>query len=104
ALAAESKGVWSTLAADLKSQLDKVTSAGQRADAERRVNTWKEARSTKKEEPAAPSVPPSPPPDAIAKTPSTGCPGWPFPTLPCTEQFPALPGTPALSGTPAPPR
>src|SRR5205085_108587 len=21
-----------------------------------------------------------------------GCPGWPFPTLPCTEQFPALPG------------
>ena len=36
ALAAESKGVWSTLAADLKSQLDKVTSAAQRADAERR--------------------------------------------------------------------
>ena len=26
---------------------------------------------------------------------SGGCPGWPFPTLPCTEQFPALPGVSA---------
>lgn len=104
ALAAESKGVWSTLAADLKSQLDKVTSAGQRADAERRVNAWKEARSTKKEEPAVPSVPPSQPPGATAKAPSTGCPGWPFPTLPCTEQFPPLPGTPAPLRAPSPPQ
>jgi hypothetical protein len=42
----------------------------------------------------APAVPPqrssSPAPTAAAK--SGGCPGWPFPTLPCTEQFPALPG------------
>src|SRR5215468_4828789 len=47
-LAVESKGVWSTLAADLKSQLDRVTSASQRADSERRAKAWKEAHSTKK--------------------------------------------------------
>ncbi len=103
ALAIESKGVWSTLAADLKSQLDKVTSAGQRADAERRVNAWKEAHSAKKrEELAVTSAPSSQPPGPAAKAPSTGCPGWPFPTLPCTEQFPALPGIPAPPRAPSP--
>jgi tetratricopeptide (TPR) repeat protein len=94
-LAIENKGVWSTLAADLKSQLDKVTSAGQRADAERRVNAWKEAHSAKKREE---------PPSTAAKAPSTGCPGWPFPTLPCTEQFPALPGTQGPPRAPTPQR
>jgi hypothetical protein len=29
----------------------------------------------------------------------TGCPGWPFPTLPCTEQFPPS----RIAGSPAPP-
>jgi hypothetical protein len=94
-LAIENKGVWSTLAADLKSQLDKVTSAGQQADAERRVNAWKEAHSAKKREE---------PPSTAAKAPSTGCPGWPFPTLPCTEQFPALPGTQGPPRAPTPQR
>jgi hypothetical protein len=46
---------------------------------------------------AAPAVPPQrssgPAPTAAAK--SGGCPGWPFPTLPCTEQFPALGGAAA---------
>jgi hypothetical protein len=70
-----------------------VIGAGQRADAERRVNAWKEAHSTIKQDPAVPSAPSSPPPGAAAKAQSAGCPGWPFPTLPCTEQFPALPGT-----------
>ena len=92
-LALDSKGVWSTLAADLKSQLDKVISAGQRADAEKRVAAWKEARVPKKDEPAVTSALPPQPAGPAAKAPSTGCPGWPFPTLPCTEQFPALPGT-----------
>jgi hypothetical protein len=97
-VAFESKGVWSTLAADLKSQLDKVTSAGQRADAERRVAAWKEARVAKKEEP------PARPPDSSNKGGATGCPGWPFPTLPCTEQFPALPGTLTPPRAPTPQR
>jgi hypothetical protein len=43
---------------------------------------------------AAPAIPParssSAAPTPAAK--SGGCPGWPFPTLPCTEQFPALGG------------
>src|SRR5215472_17303182 len=50
ALAVDSKGVWSTDAADFKSQLDKVTSAAQRADGERRASMWKEEQSAKKEE------------------------------------------------------
>jgi hypothetical protein len=104
ALAVESKGVWSTLAADLKSQLDKVTSPGQRADAERRVLAWKEAHSTKKEESAEASPPSSQPPGPASKAPSTGCPGWPFPTLPCTEQFPALPRDQGPPRAPSPQR
>jgi hypothetical protein len=102
-LAAESKGVWSTLAADLKSQLDKVTSASQRADAERRIRVWREQQSAKKEEPPT-IAPPSQPPGPTAKAPSTGCPGWPFPTLPCTEQFPPLPGTSTAPRAPTPQR
>jgi hypothetical protein len=92
-IAVDSKAVWSTLAADLKSQLDKVTSASQRTDAERRVAAWKEASAAKKEEPRVAVAPPVRPPDSTNKGSATGCPGWPFPTLPCTEQFPALPGT-----------
>jgi uncharacterized protein len=43
---------------------------------------------------AAPAVPPPRSAGAapVAAAKSGGCPGWPFPTLPCTEQFPALPG------------
>jgi hypothetical protein len=32
----------------------------------------------------------------------TGCPGWPFPTLPCTQQFHALPGMQGPSYPPHP--
>ena len=102
-LALENKGVWSTLAADLKSQLDKVTSAGQRADAQRRVAVWKEARAAKKEQSDVAAAP-AQPPGSANKGSTTGCPGWPFPTLPCTEQFPALPGGQTPPHAPAPPR
>jgi hypothetical protein len=102
-LAAESKGVWGTLAEDLKTQLDKVTSAGQRADAERRAAAWKQARAAAKEEAAAPATAALQPPAPANKTGSTGCPGWPFPTLPCTEQFPALPGNQVQPRPPAAP-
>ena len=104
ALAVESKGVWNTVAADLKSQLDKVTNAGQRADGERRARVWKEEQSAKKEEPPGTIAPLSQPSAPVAKAPSTGCPGWPFPTLPCTEQFPALPGTQPPPRAPSPQR
>jgi hypothetical protein len=103
-LASESKGVWGTLAADLKTQFDKVTSAGQRAEAERRVAAWKQARAAPKEEPAVSSAPAPPPPNLAGKTGLAGCPGWPFPTLPCTEQFPAFPGTQAQPRQPTAPR
>jgi len=101
-LAAESKGVWGSLAADLEMQLDKVTSAGQQAEGKRRAAAWKEARNAPKEAavPAAPAPPQVSPP---AKSGATGCPGWPFPTLPCTEQFPALPGSQAATSGAAPP-
>ena len=100
-LAAESKGVWGSLAADLKTQLDKVLGAGQQAEGNRRAAAWKEARNALKEAavPAAPVPPPLSPP---AKPGGTGCPGWPFPTLPCTEQFPAL-GTPGATPPPSSP-
>jgi len=104
ALAVESKGVWSTVASDLKSQLDRVTSASQRADGERRARAWREDQSAKKEEPPGTIASPSQPFAPAGKAPSTGCPGWPFPTLPCTEQFPPLPGTQTPPRAPTSPR
>ena len=91
-LAAESKGVWGSLAADLKVQLDKVTSAGQQAEGKKRVDTWKESLNANKDKPVVAAAPAAPPIGPASKLGATGCPGWPFPTLPCTEQFPALPG------------
>jgi hypothetical protein len=103
-LAAESKGVWGTLAADLKNQLDKVTSVGQRVEAERGAAARKQARAASKEEPAASATPAVQASGPTNKTGSTACPGWPFPTPPCTEQFPAFPGTQAQPRQPAAPR
>ncbi len=65
-LAVESKSVWGSPAADLKTQLDKVISGDQRAEAEKRVTAWKEARAPKKGEPAVASAPSSQPPTATA--------------------------------------
>jgi hypothetical protein len=94
-LAVEAPGVWGSLAADLKTQLDKVTSADERAAAQKRVAAWKAEQAPKKEEPPVAVAPPAASPllqGPTSKGGGSGCPGWPFPTLPCTEQFPALPG------------
>ena len=113
-LAAESKGVWGGVAADLRTQLDRVISPRERDQGKERATAWKDARKPKEEAvttiaappPATPppAVTPSSTPAATPAAPVTkstgGCPGWPFPTLPCTEQFPALPGAqqrPSLS-------
>jgi Sel1 repeat len=96
-LAVESPGVWGSLAADLKTQLDKVTTADERLDAQKRAAAWK-----KEEAPVAvvgPVTPPQPQGPG-SKGGGSGCPGWPFPTLPCTEQFPALPGLQPPSSPP----
>lgn len=121
-LAANSKGVWGSAAAELKTQLDNVTSPHERDQGKERAAAWQQARQAKDETVAA--VPPpsganTPPPAATvpphpaaqpASTPAPaapltksngGCPGWPFPTLPCTEQFPALPGAQPRAGAPA---
>lgn len=101
------------LATDVKAQLGEMLDRNQQAEAQKRAAAWKQALAKKAEEAAAvapvaapasggaaaPTIPPprsaGAAPTAAAK--SGGCPGWPFPTLPCTEQFPALPG----AGTPA---
>jgi len=120
ALAADSKGVWGSVAADLRTQLDRVISPRERDQGKERATAWKEARRPKEEAVATIAAPPTAamPPAAAPSPPSTsspsaavtkstgGCPGWPFPTLPCTEQFPALPGaqsrpTPPAANAPA---
>jgi tetratricopeptide (TPR) repeat protein len=104
------------LATDVKAQLGEVLNRAQQAEAQKRAAAWKEAQAAKKVETAAAPAPASvptpsgtagpaiPPPRSAGTTTTTtttgksgGCPGWPFPTLPCTEQFPALPG----AGAPA---
>jgi tetratricopeptide (TPR) repeat protein len=103
------------LATDVKAQLGEVLTRTQQAEAQKRAAAWKEAHAAKKAEPAGAPAPVStgpaiPPPRSAGAAPTAagkpgGCPGWPFPTLPCTEQFPALGGAPAQR-TPAmpPPR
>jgi hypothetical protein len=105
-LAAESKGVWGSVAADLRTQLDRVISPRERDQGKDRATAWKDARKPKEEAvttvaapPPATTPSPAAPTSTAAATPAApvtkstgGCPGWPFPTLPCTEQFPALPG------------
>jgi Sel1 repeat-containing protein len=97
-LAAGSPGVWGSLATDFKKLLDQVTTPDLRAEAEKRAAAWTAAPAITAAGPAA--AIPAPPPPPAGK--SGGCPGWPFPTLPCTEQFPALTGMPAPAQAPAP--
>ena len=117
-LAADSKGVWGSAAAELKAALDKIVSPREREAGKERAAKWRDDRQRKKEEPAAtlattPTAA-APPPSAAAAAAvaapaapvgkaTGGCPGWPFPTLPCTEQFPALPGAQTRPNPPAAP-
>ena len=107
------------LATGVKAFLESVIDRRQQAEGQKRAANWKDAQAAKKAEqaaavsaavPAAGSSPTGPaiPPPRLGPTPgaagakSGGCPGWPFPTLPCTEQFPALPGAPAARAPPIP--
>jgi len=103
------------LATDLKTQLEKVLDRNQQAGGQKRAAAWKEAHAAKQAEPAVAVAPPAsagspsiPPPHGSGAAPAAtakagGCPGWPFPTLPCTEQFPALGGAPAQRTPTLPP-
>jgi hypothetical protein len=105
------------LATELKPQLEKILNRTQQAEAQKRAAAWKEAHAAQQAQPSIAAAPPGsaaapsiPPPSTSGAAPATaaksgGCPGWPFPTLPCTEQFPALGGAPTQR-TPAlpPPR
>ena len=81
-LAARSNGVWGGLATDFKKLLDQVATPAQRVNGERRAAAWTEALAAPKPTPQA----------AQAAGKPDACPGWPFPSLPCTVQFPPLPG------------
>jgi hypothetical protein len=111
------------LATDVKAQLEAVLTRAQQEEGRKRAAAWKEEHAAKKKPEPPPAAPAAaavsgpapvlqamPPartasPSAAAAGKSGGCPGWPFPTLPCTEQFPALPGAPpARASTLPPPR
>jgi hypothetical protein len=97
-LAAASKGVWGSLASDLKAQIEAVTTPQQQAEGKQRAGAWKVVAAA----PPAPTTPAVAPTVAGPTKTGGGCPGWPFPTLPCTEQFPALPGVVAPKAPPQP--
>jgi hypothetical protein len=95
--AVSSKGVWGSAAADLLAELQKVTTTEQQKTGEQRAESWRQARAPRKETPPAvdSTIAASSPTIPSLKPIAGGCPGWPFPTLPCTEKFPALPGASA---------
>jgi tetratricopeptide (TPR) repeat protein len=101
-LAAQSEGVWGTLAADLVKQLEQVTTIAQQADAIKRAADWSEARAPKNALPTARAIP-AVVEDTSPRPTNSGCPGWPFPTLPCTDRFPALESQAQLHPIPTPP-
>lgn len=92
-LAADSKGVWGTRAAEVKPQFDRLVGPADQAKGKKLAADWKDERAKANAPPVAAQTPSSPapvtPPPAI---PNSKCAGWPFPTLPCTEDFPAFPG------------
>ena len=119
------------LALEAQALLQQVLTGGQQAEGAKRATSWKQALAAKPPEPApAPSAepaaptapastgtPPAGPARPAVTTPPVaappvqpggaakgGCPGWPFPTLPCTMQFPSLGGgaapRPAAPATP----
>ena len=108
-----SKGVWGSAATEVQAQLDKILTGSEREAGKERAAAWRAALSprtastSKKEEPTSaaatlPSVVASPASPPRVETPAGGCPGWPFPTLPCTEQFPALGNTVRAGSNPSP--
>ena len=101
-LAAASKGVFGSLASDLKSQVETATSPQQQAEGKQRAAAWKTVALAPPPAPASVATTAVAPAVAGPTKPSGGCPGWPFPTLPCTEQFPALPGVAAPRAPPQP--
>jgi len=90
-LAAENKGVWGTRAAEVKPQFDRLVGLADQAKGKKLAADWKDehAKATAPNSTAQTPVSTTPAP---APLPSSKCAGWPFPTLPCTEDFPAFPG------------
>ncbi len=77
-----------------------AATSDERAEGEKRAAAWTAALAVANTAPAATPAAASPPPPPSLPVKPGGCPGWPFPTLPCTEQFPALTGTPSPTGAP----
>jgi hypothetical protein len=109
------------LATDVKAQIEAVIDKNQQAEGRKRAAKWQEEREARKKTASPPTAtvpaavsgttPPPMPPARPASAPvptatagkAGGCPGWPFPTLPCTEQFPALPGAASTRAPALPP-
>ena len=90
-LAAESKGVWGTRATDVKPQFDRLVGVADQAKGKRLAAEWKDEHAKAAVPNLTAQTPTSTAPAPIV--PNSKCAGWPFPTLPCTEDFPAFPGT-----------
>jgi len=92
-LVAESKGVWGTRASEVKPQFDRLVGLADQAKGKKLAADWKDERAKASAIPPATQTPSSTTPNPTPAVPSSKCAGWPFPTLPCTEDFPAFPGT-----------
>jgi hypothetical protein len=115
------------LATGVKDQLAMLLNDNQKAEADKRAAAWKQAHAAQPPiaapPPTAPPVvtappigsgatgssphitgPAAPPLGAapVTTSKSGGCPGWPFPTLPCTEQFPSFGAAPPQQASHAP--
>ncbi len=90
-LAAQSDSVWGRLADNFKKLLhQQVVTPGEQAEGKKRAAAWTESLA------APPPAPPSP-------GNSVGCPGWPFPSLPCNHPLPPFPGPPEPPPSAKPP-
>lgn len=89
-LALGNKSSWSDRADELKTQFERFLGPAAMAEGEKRAAAWKQQHPPPGSTAPTPAAASAPRPPGV---PGAKCAGWPFPTLPCTEDFPAFPGT-----------
>jgi hypothetical protein len=94
-IAAVNGDTWGDRAGTLRQMLDAHVSPADQLEGKKQAEAWRERRKRGQVELRTAAVEP-PLPVLPGIKPSGGCPGWPFPNLPCRDTLPPIPGEKAL--------
>jgi hypothetical protein len=100
-IASANSDKWGERAGTLRAMLDPHMSAGDKIEGNKQAEAWREQR--KRGQAAARSAAVEPPIAPLSGVkPSGGCPGWPFPNVPCRDALPPIPGEKPMPSPVAP--